>query len=135
MPKKVTKTIPTPVKRGPGRPRKEMAPEPVVEAKRKPGRPRKVVTTAPEPVVMTKVAKVPRVKKTTTIVPNGKPPKAGTKTEMIYKMLTRTKGCTRPEVLDAVKWPSISMQHTAGLLGLKLRQEKTEAGTRYYGSP
>ena len=115
----VTKTVTKTVKRGPGRPRKEEALARVaqVESARTPV---KAPTKAPT-----------RVRKAPTNLP-----KAGSKAEVIYKLLTRPKGCTRSEVLESTGWPSISMQHTAKLMGLDLRMDKSEGEPkRYYGSP
>jgi Protein of unknown function (DUF3489) len=71
----------------------------------------------------------------------GKPPhalggrKPGSKFDLIYKMLSKPKGCTRSEMLEKIGWQAISMQQAAKRVGLELRQEKSGTGlTRYYGN-
>lgn len=59
----------------------------------------------------------------------------GSKMEIIQNLLLRKSGCTMPEVLAAIEWPTISMPQRAKELGLKLRKEKVSGKvTRYFGS-
>lgn len=123
-------------------PTKKIAREiPAEEPKRGRGRPRKQAATPEKPT-----GKIPRaVAKATIRIPVAakakstkatKPPRPGTKTETIYKLLVRPKGCTRSDVLSATGWPAVSMQQRAEQMGLKLRLEKSSGNViRYYGSP
>jgi hypothetical protein len=57
------------------------------------------------------------------------------KVEAIGKLLRRPNGCTRPEVLAATGWPSVSMQQQAEALGVKLKQDKKPGElTRYFAA-
>jgi hypothetical protein len=121
--REVVEAPPAP-KRGPGRPRKEDTTRmliPTVEAKRRPGRKAAVAKAR------TQLAPAP--------APRNGQPRAGTKTEKIYKLLTRKSGCTRAEVLKATNWPAISIQKISETLGLKLRKDDANRPYRYYGSP
>jgi len=61
--------------------------------------------------------------------------RAGTKTALIADLLRRKQGCTAKEVMEAAKWPSVSMPAQAKACGLKLRKEKVPGEpTRYFGS-
>jgi len=65
----------------------------------------------------------------------GEGPRPGSKMEIIHGLLTRKKGCTVADILEATSWPSISVPATAELLGLKLKKEKAKGErTRYFGS-
>jgi hypothetical protein len=110
----------------------EATPEP----KRGPGRPRKVeVVTLPSKKAATTKARTPVAAPTTKPAARNGLPKAGSKTEKIYKLLTRKSGCTRAEVLEATQWPAISIQKISETLGLKLRKDDASRPYRYYGSP
>jgi hypothetical protein len=114
----------------------EASPEP----KRGPGRPRKVETEAPPPKRLgrkaaTTKARTPVAAPTTKPAPKNGLPREGSKTEKIYKLLTRKSGCTRAEVLEATQWPAISIQKISETLGLKLRKDGANRPYRYYGSP
>lgn len=56
----------------------------------------------------------------------------GSKLETIVKMLQRPTGCTSKEVLEATKWPSVSMPQQAKAAGIELATEKTGRTTRYW---
>ena len=60
-----------------------------------------------------------------------KPVRTGTKLERIVGLLKRPQGCTRGEVLKAVKWPSVSLQQQASAAGLRLRVRKVDGVNRY----
>src|SRR5262249_24074506 len=62
-------------------------------------------------------------------------PAGGSKVALIAAMLTRPEGCTTAEVLEATKWPTVSMPHQAKAGGLALRKVKEGKASRYYGSP
>jgi hypothetical protein len=50
----------------------------------------------------------------------------------LKEMLERKQGCTRPEILEATGWPSVSVQQQAKALGLKLTVDKEQQPFRYY---
>lgn len=56
------------------------------------------------------------------------------KKAIVAKLLKRKNGCTSSDVKQATGWPSVSMPALAKSCGLKLTKEKTDRGTRYYGS-
>ena len=79
-----------------------------------------------------KTAKAPRTSvkgKTTAAKGNG--PRPGSKLAIIHGLLTRAKGCTSKDVLEACEWPSVSMPQQAKALGLKLKKEKVDGVTVY----
>jgi hypothetical protein len=57
-----------------------------------------------------------------------------TKLAIVTGLLTRAKGCTRADVLEATGWPSVSVQQQAAAAGLTLRSEKDGPVLRYYGA-
>jgi len=106
------------------------------EPKRGPGRPRKAeVVALPSRKAAVAKARTPVAAPTTKPATRNGLPKVGTKTEKIYKLLTRKSGCTRAEVLEATQWPAISIQKISETLGLKLRKDDANRPYRYYGSP
>lgn len=60
--------------------------------------------------------------------------KGGTKSAKAVALLLRPSGTTSREILDALKWPSISVPAFAKTQGLKLRKDKSGDVMRYYGS-
>lgn len=61
--------------------------------------------------------------------------KAGSKTEIVAKLLQRASGCTGAEILEATGWPTVSVPAMAKAAGLKLKKEKEKGSpTRYFGS-
>jgi hypothetical protein len=52
----------------------------------------------------------------------------------ISKLLTRAKGCTRGDVLEATGWAAVSMQQQARILRLTLKIDKDQKPTRYYAA-
>jgi hypothetical protein len=57
----------------------------------------------------------------------------GSKLEIVVGLLKRKDGCTAAEVMEATKWPSVSMNQQAKAAGLKLRKEKAKGEpTRYF---
>lgn len=56
------------------------------------------------------------------------------KKEIIGEMLLRPEGCTSKEVCEAMEWPAVSMPAQCKAAGLKLRKEKVDGVTRYWGS-
>jgi hypothetical protein len=52
--------------------------------------------------------------------------------KIIAKLLSRQKGCTREEVLEATGWPTVSVTMQARIMGVEVRKEKTAEGLRYY---
>jgi hypothetical protein len=60
--------------------------------------------------------------------------KPGFKLSIIVGLLTREEGCTAKDVLEATKWPAVSMPQQARAAGLKLRTEKEGKVTRYWGA-
>jgi hypothetical protein len=82
----------------------------------------------------TKKTKAKSAPKTKAAVANGAP-RTGSKTELIAGLLTRAKGCTGAEILEATGWPTVSVPAQAKAAGLKLRKEKAKGEpTRYYGT-
>ena len=65
---------------------------------------------------------------------NARTPRAGSKLEIISKMLRRKNGCTAKEVMEACGWPSVSMNQQAKALGVKLKTEKVGKATRYWAA-
>lgn len=62
------------------------------------------------------------------------PPKQvreGSKLARIVGLLRRPDGCTREEVMQAVKWPSVSLQQQAAAAGLVLKVRKVDGVNRY----
>ena len=55
----------------------------------------------------------------------------GSKLEIIVGMLQRPEGCTTKQVLEAVRWPAVSMPQQARAAGLKLKKEKVDGITIY----
>ena len=51
-------------------------------------------------------------------------PRPGTKVAQVAALLTRAKGCTREDILEATGWPSVSVQQQAEMAGLKIKIEK-----------
>jgi hypothetical protein len=90
-----------------------------------------------EEVVMAKKAKAKTAKKAGgTKKPRAKKEgvRAGSKTEIVAKLLKRDTGCTAKQVLEATGWPAVSMPAMAKNCGLKLRKEKEKGKpTRYFG--
>jgi hypothetical protein len=65
---------------------------------------------------------------------NGSGPRKGSTQEIMYKLLTRGKGCTRPEILKATGWKAVSVQQVCAALGLKIKMEKKKGEvTTYWG--
>ena len=62
---------------------------------------------------------------------SGKQVRPGSKLETIVGLLKRPGGCTREEVLEAVKWPSVSMNQQAAAAGLELKVAKVDGVKRY----
>lgn len=60
-----------------------------------------------------------------------KTPRASSKVEIIANLLKRPGGCTTKDVLDATKWPSVSMPQQARAAGLTLQKEKKDGVTVY----
>lgn len=61
-----------------------------------------------------------------------KKPRPGSHLEKIGEMLARKNGCTAKDVLEATRWPSVSMPQQAKALGITLHKHKGEDGiTRY----
>jgi hypothetical protein len=59
---------------------------------------------------------------------------AGSKTDIVGKLLVRAGGCSGREILEATGWPTVSVPAMAKACGLKLRREKTKGEpTRYFG--
>lgn len=63
-----------------------------------------------------------------------KVPAGKSKAEMIGEMLMRPEGLTSKEVCSTMGWPSVSMPAQAKAVGLKLRKEKVDGVTRYWGT-
>ena len=61
-----------------------------------------------------------------------KTPREGSKLETVAKLLRRKNGCTAKDVMEACKWPAVSMPQQAKALGIKLRTEKQGRITRYW---
>lgn len=55
----------------------------------------------------------------------------GSKLEIIVGMLKRPEGCTTKQVLEACKWPAVSMPQQAEAAGLTLKKEKVDGVTVY----
>lgn len=62
-----------------------------------------------------------------------KPVRIPSKRELVAQLLSRPKGATRQEILDATGWPAVSVQSMAKASSLTLRQEKEGRSFRYYG--
>lgn len=130
---------------GPGKP--EPAPEPAAAPKaptKKPAAtkpaPAKKSAPAAKPAPTKKAAApkkaaaakpAPKAKAATKKAPAGEGPRPGSKLEIIYKMLTRSAGCTTKQVLEACDWPAVSMPQQARALGIKLKKEKVDGVTVY----
>jgi Protein of unknown function (DUF3489) len=65
---------------------------------------------------------------------NARAPRAGSKLEIINRMLHRKNGCTAKEVMTACEWPAVSMPQQAKALGLKLKSEKVGKSKRYWAA-
>ena len=63
---------------------------------------------------------------------NARTPRAGTKLEIIKRMLNRKNGCTAKEVMAACEWPAVSMPQQAKALGIKLKTQKIGRTTHYW---
>ena len=58
----------------------------------------------------------------------------GSKLEIIFQLLSRPKGCTTKDVLEACDWPAVSMPQQARAMGVKLRTKKEGRATRYWAA-
>jgi hypothetical protein len=56
------------------------------------------------------------------------------KKEIVGDLLMRAEGCTTKDILEATGWPAVSVPAQAKVVGLKLRKEKVDEVTRYWGS-
>jgi hypothetical protein len=66
---------------------------------------------------------------------SGNGARAGSKTEVVAKLLMRSGGCTTADILKATGWPAVSVPALSKAAGLKLRKEKEKGSpTRYYGA-
>lgn len=61
----------------------------------------------------------------------GRQVRKGSKLERIVGLLKRPGGCTRGEVMKAVKWPSVSLNQQAAAAGLTLKVQKVDGVKRY----
>lgn len=100
---------------------------------------RAILASAPEssgrkaprsPAVKAKAGKPERKRAAPTA---SKPVRAGSKLEIIVKLLTREGGCTTKDILKATGWPAVSVPQQARAAGLKLRKEKRD-GVTYYSA-
>lgn len=71
------------------------------------------------------------VKAKTTSAAVSEGPKPGSKLDIIHKLLSRKNGCTAKDVMEACKWPSVSMPQQAKALDIKLSTEKIDGVTHY----
>lgn len=58
----------------------------------------------------------------------------GSKLAIVVGLLTRDGGCTGKEILEATKWPTVSVPQQARAAGLTLSKEKVDGVTRYSAS-
>jgi hypothetical protein len=92
---------------------------------------KKSTRAAKKAAKVTAAPKTPKAAKTTE---NGDGPREGSKLAIIYGLLTRKEGCTTKEVLEACKWPAVSMPQQAKALGITLRKEKDGSASRYFAA-
>ena len=116
--------------------------------KKKPAKAAKKVAKAPKAPKAPKAAKAAKpvkvkkakaVKKATSKAarPSRKGIKRdGEKNKIITRMLSRTSGCSRKELLEALGWKAVSMQQVSKMVGLKLKIDKVPGKVmRYFGTP
>jgi hypothetical protein len=73
-------------------------------------------------------APAPKAKRSTKTAPKSK-------TAIVAAMLTRAGGTTRPEILKATGWPTVSVQAIAKAAGLKLKMAKKAGEPTVYSAP
>ena len=94
-----------------------------------------------KPAAKAKASSKPKAKAAAKAKPSlagesGPGPRAGSKTAIVAQLLQRQEGCTNAEVLEATKWPTVSMNQQAKAAGLVLKKEKLKGQpTRYFGTP